>query len=353
MAKSVSKVANATDIVSDTDEPLLHGGDLGAAARLFPDAPKPFLDLSTGINPEPYPLPDFSGETFARLPEPAAVAELAAIAASAYGAPSAAHVLPAPGTQILTALAAGLLRPCRAAVLGPTYGEHARVAVAAGHSVKEIGGLGAVGAAGLVIVTNPNNPDGRIVPKAELIALAKDLRPRSGLLIVDEAFMDVGPPGVSLAGEVSRGNIVVLRSFGKFFGLAGVRLGFALLDPALAQRLSATLGPWPVSGPALAIGTKALADTAWIERTRARLASAAQRLDAIIAASGIEVAGGTSLFRLAHTPAANALFELLGRAGIFVRRFPDNPHWLRFGPPSAEADWWRLEIAMAGARNSS
>ena len=328
-------------------EPLVHGGDLSAARRLFPDAPEPFIDLSTGINPIPYQLPRLSADLFARLPDSAAVSALATIAAKAYGAPSDAHVVPAPGTQILLSTVAGLVRPGRAVVIAPTYAEHARAAELAGHSVTEISDIGAVGDAGLVILTNPNNPDGRLFEKTALIDLVKDLRRRGGVLVLDEAFMDVGPPGASLATEVSRGNIVVLRSFGKFFGLAGLRLGFALTSPTMAARLSATLGPWAVSGPAIAVGTKALADTAWIERTRRRLAKAAERLDGILTDAGLEIVGGTTLFRLAKTAAAKSLFDHLGRAGILVRMFPENKTWLRFGLPANAQDWRRLQIAMA------
>jgi cobalamin biosynthetic protein CobC len=142
----------------------------------------------------------------------------------------------------------------------------------------------------------------------------------------------------------------VLRSFGKFFGLAGLRLGFALASPAVAARLRAALGPWAVSGPALAVGAKALADTAWIERTRRRLARAARRLDAILERAGLEIVGGTSLFRLVQTPAADALFRHLGGAGIFVRSFPDNANWLRFGLPANERAWRRLEVALVSFR---
>ncbi len=332
----------------DADEPLHHGGDLGAARRLFPQAVAPFIDLSTGINPFPYPLPRLSPRLFARLPEPDAAAALAAIAASAFGAPSAAHVVPAPGTQILLPLVAGLVRPGRAAVLGPTYAEHARAAALAGHRVKETNVLDALAEADLAIATNPNNPDGRVVDRADLLRLAEALRRRGGLLLVDEAFADPGPTDASLAGEVARGNIVVLRSFGKFFGLAGLRLGFALAAPALAARLSAGLGPWAVSGPALAIGAKALADQRWIEATRRRLVRTASRLDALLQRAGCEVIGGTSLFRLAATPGADALFHDLGRAGILVRRFPDHPTWLRFGLPAGPAAWQRLRKVIAG-----
>src|SRR5208282_5560909 len=256
--------ASATDMIPiiGADEPLLHGGDLGAARRLFPGAPEPFIDLSTGINPNPYPLPRFSADLFARLPDPAAATAVAAAAARAYGASSAAHVVPAPGTQILLPLVAGLVQPGRAAILAPTYPEHARAAALAGHEVKAMRGIDECRDAGLVIVANPNNPDGRLHARTALLALAKDLRRRGGMLVVDEAFMDVGPPGMSLAADVSCGNVVVLRSFGKFFGLAGIRLGFALAAPAIAMRLAAALGPWAVSAPALAVAAKALADAA-------------------------------------------------------------------------------------------
>ncbi len=200
------------------------------------------------------------------------------------------------------------------------------------------------------MLANPNNPDGRLLPRTALLALAKDLRRRGGLLVVDEAFMDVGPADASVASEVSCGNLVVLRSFGKFFGLAGLRLGFALAAPALCARLGAMLGPWAVSGPALAVGAKALADTAWIERTRRRLAKAAQRLDALLTEHGIDIVGGTTLFRLTQSPDATALFHHLGRAGIWVRAFPGNATWLRFGLPANAQEWQRLRDALKSIR---
>jgi len=331
----------------DLDDPLVHGGGLAAARRLFADAPEPFIDLSTGINPYSYPLPQLPPDPFTRLPDPEALAAVAAIAAESYAAPSVAHVVPAPGTQILLPLVAALVAPGRAAVVGPTYREHTRAAALAGHRVSEISDLGAAREAMLVIVTNPNNPDGRLFERNELIALARRLARRGGLLIVDEAFIDVGPRDASLADEVGRNAIVVLRSFGKFFGLAGVRLGFALAAPQLATRIAAKLGPWAVSGPALTIGAIALADRGWIEEARKSLVAAAGRLKAILANAGLEIIGGTALFQLARTPSSSDLFDHLGRAGILVRSFPEQPSWLRFGLPGTEAAWRRLKIAMA------
>jgi len=337
---------------SGADEPLVHGGDLGAARRLFPDAPEPFVDLSTGINPRPYPVPDLPPEVFARLPEPAALKQLAAVAAAYYRAPSADHVVAAPGTQILLSLICGLVAPGRAAILTPTYSEHARAAALCGHAVAGVRDIAAIDDATLVLIANPNNPDGRLLGKADLLAVAKRLGARRGLLVIDEAFMDVGPPEASLAVDIAGAGIVVLRSFGKFFGLAGVRLGFALAAPPVAARLAALLGPWAVSGPALAVGTVALADSAWIETSRYRLAETAMRLDATLRNAGLDIVGGTALFRLAQAPAAGELFHHLGRAGILTRRFAEQPRWLRFGLPAGEVQWQRLQIAMADFRNS-
>jgi cobalamin biosynthesis protein CobC len=334
-------------LVSGEAEPLPHGGDLAAARRLFPAAPQPFIDLSTGINPVAYRLPRFSAASFARLPEPADVAALTAIAARAYGAPSAAHVAPAPGTQILLPLVASLLPPGPAAIVSPAYGELARAAALGGHRVANANALDAIGDARLVLVGNPNNPDGRLYTRYDLLALATRLRARGGMLVVDEAFMDVGPPDATLATELACGNLVVLRSFGKFFGLAGLRLGFALAASPIAARISALLGPWAVSAPALAVGAKALADAAWIERTRRRLRKAAIRLDAVLRGADLDIVGGTDLFRLVRTDAAGALFHHLGRAGIFVRMFGERADWLRFGLPADEKAWRRLQSALA------
>jgi cobalamin biosynthetic protein CobC len=331
-------------------EPLAHGGDLTAARQMFPDAPEPFIDLSTGINPHPYPLPALPPDIFARLPDRASVRRLAAVAAQAYGAPSADHVLPAPGTQILLPQVAALLPPGRAAILRTTYAEHERAATLAGHSVSSANDAGELSRADLAIVVNPNNPDGGIVRRETLLQTAKAMRSRGGILVVDEAFADVAPAGTSLAGDVGRGNIVVLRSFGKFFGLAGLRLGFAIAAPNLINRLDAMLGPWAVAGPAIFVGEKALADQAWTEQTLARLAEAKARLDALLTGAGLEVVGGTSLYRLTRSADAEKLFSRLGNAGILVRRFGEEPTWLRWGLPRNENDWRRLTDTLSSSR---
>ena len=324
-----------------------HGGSLGRASALFPHAPRPFVDLSTGINPHSYPLFDVPATALSRLPESERLRELAEIAARTYGAPSAAHVVAAPGTQILLPRVASLVRPGKALVLGPTYAEHARAAAIAGHAVAEVDDFEALADADLAVLVNPNNPDGRVIERDRLLDLAVRLRAKGGLLVVDEAFMDVGPIEHSLAAAVGEGGIVVLRSFGKFFGLAGVRLGFALADTLTAERLEAQLGPWAVAGPALEYGIRALADIKWQGDIRQHLAGDAMRLDASLARFEVPVAGGTSLFRYLSFPDAPTLFAALGGCGVLVRHFSERPQVLRIGLPGSEEEWQRLESALA------
>lgn len=324
-----------------------HGGSLGRARSLFAHAPEPWVDLSTGINPHSYPLFDLPATALTRLPEPGRAAELAAVAAQAYGAPSPSHVASAPGTQILLPRVFSLKKPGRALILGPTYAEHVRAAALAGHAAAEVRAFPELAEADLAVVVNPNNPDGRVVSRADLLSLAETLRRRGGLLVVDEAFMDVGPQAQSLCADVGQGGIVVLRSLGKFFGLAGVRLGFAVASKDIAQRLDAEFGPWSVSGPALEYGIRALGDHGWQEDMRSRLAEEAARLDGLLARYGVTVDGGTSLFRHVTTGHAARLFAELGSRGILVRSFADRPDALRFGLPGGEEEWRRLEAALS------
>ncbi len=324
---------------------LAHGGNLSAARQRFPEAPLPFLDLSTGIAPRSYPMPPLPPESFTRLPEPDSHAALCRLAARRYGVPTGARVLAAPGTQILLPMLAALRPPNTARILGPTYAEHARAAALAGHDTREVGTLDDLTPATLVTVVNPDNPTGRVLDGPTLHALAAVQGAAGGLLLVDEAFHDASPELPSAMDLVPGGAVLVLRSFGKFHGLAGVRLGFAVVADAMAERLEALLGPWAVAGPALLAGQAALADDTWAEGQRAYLRSASARLDGVLAAGGLRVLGGTPLFRFVHAPPGT--HARLGRAGILVREFPHWPDRLRIGLPPDEAGFARLAGALA------
>lgn len=329
--------------------PLTHGGDLDTARRTWPQAPLPWIDLSTGINPWPWPVGPLEPESWTRLPGTAALAALRHAAARRYGVPDAGRVAAAPGTQALIQLLPRLRPPSRVAVQSPTYNEHAHCWAAAGHEVTAVPGIDALpDGTDVCVVVNPNNPDGRQHPPSRLLELAAALARRGGWLVVDEAFADTCPDA-SVAPAAGVPGLVVLRSFGKFYGLAGLRLGFVLADTALLAAVEAALGPWSVSGPALEIGRRALEDDAWTAATRLRLEAAAASLDAdLLAAAGLEIVGGTPLFRLARTPAAATLCGALAAAGLWVRRFPDRPDLLRFGLPPDDAARDRLRQVVRG-----
>ena len=328
-----------------------HGGALEVARQVAPDAPEPWIDLSTGINPHAYPLPDLELEAWSRLPERGALARLEAAAAQRYGADPAC-IVAGPGSQALIQALSHILPRGAVGALGPTYGGFASAFAAAGARVIEAERLEDMGALDVAIVVNPNNPDGRITPRAALLDLHARLARRRGVLIVDEAFADFGAESESLAPSLPASRAVVLRSFGKAYGLAGLRLGFALTSPDTVASLRAALGPWPISGPAIAIGIRALADSGWLEAMRARLGQEAARLDALLRSDGWRIIGGTQLYRLAAHADARATFEQLLREGILTRPFAKAAERLRFGIPGDESAWERLTAALEGKRNA-
>jgi cobalamin biosynthetic protein CobC len=317
---------------------LGHGGRLGAARAAWPDAPTPWLDLSTGINPCPYPIPALAPETWSRLPDPESTRALERVAAAAFGVEDPARVVAAAGSETLIRLLPRLRDERRIAICARTYGGHAEAWRADGAQIVDPDDP----AADLRVLVNPDNPSGRALSPDQILDLA------DGPLLVDEAFVEVDPAlsVAPLAGAPGFERLAVLRSFGKFHGLAGARLGFLVVEPALAARVRQALGDWPVSGPAIAAGVAAYADRAWAARTRLRLVEDAARLDGLLRRAGFEIAGGTTLFRLTHAPDATRRFEVLARAGILARPFPWDETLIRFGLPGPQADWLRLADAL-------
>lgn len=326
-----------SNVRASVEEFAVHGGRLDLARAAFPEVAD-WTDLSTGISPWAYPATAVDA-TLRALPSPSVLAGLEAAAAAMFGSDPALTVA-VPGSDLglrLVARLLGHLGNTRVAVVGPGYSGH--VAMWLDVPVTEVTAdtIPPAGDHGVLVLARPNNPDGVIVDAAVLMA-------RPGWLIVDEAFVDT-TPGDSLANKVLP-NLIVLRSFGKFFGLAGLRLGFVIAPTAVVPELRRMLGDWPVSGTAIAIGTAAYADRGWQVTQRERLVASATRLDALLVGVGLIVIGGTALFRLIHAPDAAALFTHLARHRILTRPFADRPHQLRISLPDTEADWARLAAAL-------
>lgn len=319
-----------------------HGGQLRRAALRYARPLAEWLDLSTGVNPLSWPVTAIPEPAWARLPEDNDGLEDAA--RDYYGAPAALAIA---GSQAAIMSLPHLRGKSRVGLLSPAYFEHPLRWQQAGHEIVALAPEECHEAAAtldVMVLVNPNNPTGHRFARADLLRWHTRLAARGGWLVVDEAFADASPQD-SLAPYSDREGLIVLRSLGKFFGLAGARVGFALAAPALLSALAKRLGPWTVTGPSRLIASRALTDRPWQEATRAQLHAAGARLAGLLAACGQPPTGGCELFQWRLCRQACAIHESLARGGILTRLF-DSPASLRFGLPGAEQDWERLETAL-------
>ncbi|AVO60536.1 threonine-phosphate decarboxylase CobD [Pseudomonas chlororaphis] len=321
---------------------LEHGGRLRKAADQYGIAEADWLDLSSGLAPWPWPIPEIGIRAWARLPETDDGLEQAA--RDYYGA---AHVLPVPGSQAAIQLLPRLRRAGKVGVLSPCYAEHAEAWRRSGYIVREVLEQEVdffLDSLDVLVVVNPNNPTGLSLTPERLLDWHARLAQRGGWLVVDEAFMD-NTPQLSLAAQADQVGLIVLRSFGKFFGLAGVRLGFVLAERKLLKLLAEQVGPWAVSGPTRVLGQVCLRDSEGHGRQRLRSEAASLRLAQLLERHDLKPQGGCALFQWLITDRAELLHEFMARRGILLRLFTHNSS-LRFGLPADEADWSRLEQAF-------
>lgn len=338
-----------------------HGGAIDTAMRRYGIPTARWIDLSTGINPVPYPVGDVADAIWHRLPLAHDVAALKTAAAKYYQIPDTRFLCTAPGTQaiiqVLPFMIARHFSGRRVMVAGPTYGEHALAWHRAGFEIIPLASAPGDRAddirnrmleADIVVLVNPNNPDGGFLSNLEVRKLARDLEAAGKWLILDEAFSDTVPDATLCPAIADLNRTIILRSFGKFFGLAGLRLGFAVANPDITADLEDRLGPWAVSGPAIEIATRAFEDHDWQTQTRQRLAQDAARMDNLITEkTGLKLVGGTDLFRLFNGNNCAQTHDHLARHGIWVRAFADHPDRLRFGLPGTEHHWQRLQTALS------
>ncbi len=321
---------------------LEHGGRLRKAAQQYGIAEGDWLDLSTGINPNGWPVPAVPDDIWQRLPQDDD--ELNAAAQAYYGTP---HLLAVAGSQAAIQCLPMLRPPAQVALVAPSYTEHSHAWQRHSHQVISVAAtdiLQTGATAQVVIIVNPNNPTGKFFGLDELLRLHSQLAARGGWLVVDEAFMDATPEH-SLASICPRPGLIVLRSLGKFFGLAGARVGFVLAEQAVLQPLAELLGPWPIAAPSRHVATLAMRDTAWQQATRKALLPASQRLADLLSAYILPPSGGSSLFQWIRCAGAAHIHHLLARQCILTRLY-DAPHSVRFGLPCDEAQWVRLAEAL-------
>ena len=347
--------------------PVYHGGNLGEAVRRYGIGRENWIDLSTGINPHGYPVPAIDPGLWLRLPDDDDGLEQ--LAASYYGA---ALALAVPGTQAAIRMLPDFLPQGPIGISRLTYGEYAPAFARAGFQVEHFVSGPAADTTGNTVlkrnaddasarpfllradqplpshlkhllIVNPNNPTAEMFSPETLLGWQRQLYERGGTLIVDEAFMDASPEA-SIAGHTGVEGLIVLRSIGKFFGLAGARTSFVLANEACLNTLRAWRGPWSLSGPARAVVRAALLDTVWQHRTRTDLAAAGMRLGDLLQSHGLS-APHTGMYAWAQDRRAEVLQDKMARLGVWVRRFEVIPS-LRFGLPADEAAWIRLSDAL-------
>lgn len=326
----------------------IHGGRLIEAARRWGIPPDHWLDLSTGINRRGWPVPALPGHLWQHLPEEQD--GLDGILRHWGQAPGSAGCVPVPGSQAAIQTLPLLRSTCRVGVPEPGFAEHARCWALAGHEVVPVStgqlesGDDWLDSLDVLVWINPNNPTGLALPRDRLLDWHARLTGRGGWLVVDEAFAD-GYEGLSLAPMSSAPGLVVLRSLGKFFGLAGLRAGVVFAEQAIADALRARLGPWALSAPARYVMARALKDTRWQQRTTERLAQDSARLDQLIRGAGLPATTGTLLYRYLEHPEARVIRDFLAGQGILVRHF-GHPRALRIGLPGDRFEWERLERTL-------
>lgn len=307
-----------------------HGGDLARAIKAYGIERSEWIDLSTGVNPNGYEIDGLPQRCFHRLPEISEIASLEETARAAYGVRETAGVVAGPGSEFLIQALPQIRARSKVAILSPTFSSHEAAWRRYGHQVRIIDSVDSVEDETVVVLVNPNNPDGMITSPNRLKKMAVELEARTGLLVVDEAFMDTMPAN-SFVPHHDFQNVVVLRSIGKFYGVAGVRLGFAIGPVRIIDGLRQVLGAWGVSGPAIEVGQRVLRDTDWAETMRAILDRQSDQHQRVLKEAGLKRIGGTALFHLIGSDHARTLHIELAKGGIWTRAFDYNPRWLRIG----------------------
>lgn len=333
---------------------LEHGGNLSLAAIQYGIALENWLDLSTGINPNGYPIPHIPAQVWQRLPlENDGLIEAAC---AYYGGQFA---IATAGSQAALQILPSLRKPnAKVAMPAFMYQEHAKAWQSAGHEVVPFDAYpdeNILKNAEVLLLCNPNNPTATRFSSADLRHWHTQLAARGGWLIVDEAFMDATPEH-SIVQQAHLEGLFVLRSLGKFFGLAGARVGFLFGAESALKQAQDKIGPWSLTGPSRWIATQALNDRSWQQSTRLQLQASSQRLAAILTENGLTPTAGTALFQFVPIAQAKALQQYLAEQGVWVRLFsnsatPHNDAALRFGLPPEDA-WERLESALKSFKDS-
>ncbi|QIZ76306.1 threonine-phosphate decarboxylase CobD [Ferrimonas lipolytica] len=334
-----------------------HGGRLAPMIARYNIPREQWLDVSTGVSPWTYPHTAIAAAHWNRLPEEEDGLEQAArdyyqcqSLLAVAGSQAAIQTLPEVWRKQLELSGDWRAEQMRVGLPQVGYKEHQKAWQRAGwiinHYPPSLDNRFVAGVDALVVI-NPNNPTGQLYDAKTLLQWQQQLAKKGGLMVVDEAFADVDL-SQSISHLCPQPGLVVLRSVGKFFGLAGIRAGFVLAPSQLLSACAYELGPWTIAGPARQICMRALQDTPWQLTQRQRLAAATVRLQALLQpllCHGASLAG-TDLFQTLYSNKAVQWHEQLCADGVFTR-LTDEQDGIRFGLVDDEQQWQRLAAAIS------
>lgn len=332
---------------------MKHGGNKNEAARAYGIEPAEMIDLSTGISPNPYPLSlsQLDLSDLIELPQEDKAASLKNIMRKAWSVPDSAEIALASGSGALISLIPHIHKGDMRQVYcpEPAYSEHPMAWQRAGFRMipYEAGTIPEIylNKTAAIIAVQPGNPMGHCASPDAWLELMEKAAAHKVMIIMDEAFIDLMPEQ-SLVPYLGRKGLIVIRSFGKFYGLAGVRLGAAIGHPDDITALEDLLGPWPVSAMAVQFAAEAMSDHGWADDQRDWCATQMASLKKELMARGITIIGGTDLYVLIEIEDAKTLQDKLARAGFWTRIFEHYPNWMRLGLARDDAATTRFLKAL-------
>jgi len=324
--------------MNNKDLNIQHGGDIDLAIKKYGGKREDWVDLSTGINGTSYPWQESINVELRNLPSNKILMNLEKAAARAYKIAESADTAAVSGAQQIINLLPICLKSCNSVtILGPTYSEYEKAFKSSGIKTQTVSEVSKLSSSDIAIIVNPNNPTGKVIADEMLEDLSKKVR----ILIIDESFKMF-----STRRTLNFSNIIQINSLGKFFGLAGIRLGFVSGPSDFIKAVKEMLGPWPVSSLAAEIGIVALNDRVWISEMEKLLVTESNALHEACNSRNWELVGRTSLF---HTYATSSCLEVekqFAAHGIWVRTFDYSETWVRLGIPTSENQWERVKQAL-------
>ena len=324
--------------MTNKDLNIHHGGDIDLAIKKYGGEREDWIDLSTGINGTSYPWQQSIKFELRNLPSNKLLVNLERAASAAYKVAENTETAAVSGAQQIISLLPICLKSYNSvAILGPTYNEYEKAFKSSGIKAQTVSEVSKLSSSDIAIIVNPNNPTGKVIAEEILDDLSKKVR----ILIIDESFKTFSSRRIQ-----KFENVIQINSLGKFFGLAGVRLGFVSGPSDFIKSVRRMLGPWPISSIAAEIGTIALNDNTWISEMEKILLEGSNVLHKACSTKNWKLVGKTNLFHTYATSSSLEVEKQFAAHYIWIRTFDYSETWVRLGIPTSKYEWTRVRQAL-------